>query len=311
MMGKKRWRNLRVSLVVLAGAIALAACGGGGGSDSGEPTYPGNTKAAVIDGQNAEEIALSAYEGGELQAGMGIDPTEASMGSLALAQTLSTSLLAEDLPQAGSVSAAMQGDKMYGDCGGSATQSISANPNGTFSGSMKYETYCSAGVTINGGVTFSGYYNEQTDTLNFKMNFSSLTSSMGGESFTSSGSISMDLNLGDPYSSQIIEMTMNVTDPATGEVCRLEGYKMTVTPGSAYDLVAIAGRYYHDVIGYVDISTNQVIEVSVDGIPHGGMMLFEGADNTWATLEFTGDGGYTIIASDTTTVVGTLVEGAL
>ena len=301
MMGKGRCKNLRALLVILAGAIAVAGCGGGGGS-GGEPAYSGNLKAAVIDGQNAEEIALGAYEGGELQAGMGIDPTEASMGSLTLAQTLSTSLLAEDITQTGSVSAAMQSEKMYGDCGGSATQSISGNPNGTFSGSMKYETYCSEGITINGGVTFSGYYNEQADTLKFKMNFKSLTSSMGGESFTSSGSISMDLNLGNPYSPQTIEMTMNVKDQATGEVCRLEGYKMTVTPGSTYDLVTIEGRYYHDEIGYVDISTDPVIEVSGD-LPQSGKMRFDGAGDTWATLEFL-NGGYRIEASD-----GAIVEG--
>jgi len=261
-------------------------------------------KAAVIDGQNAEEIALGSYESGELQAGMGIDPTGASASSLTLAQSLSTSLLAEDPAQAASVSAAMQTQKMYGDCGGSVTQSISASANGTFSGSMKYETYCSEGVTLDGGVTFSGHYDEQAGTMEFQMNFSSLTSGTGGESLTSSGSISMDLDLYDPYSPQTIEMNMNVKDPATGEVCRLEGYTMTVTP-EAYDLVTIDGRYYQGEIGYVDISTNPVIELSAD-LPQSGKMLFEGADGTWASLEFTGNGGYRVVASDGTTIEGLL-----
>lgn len=305
-MRKSGWKNLRTVFVILAGAIALAACGGGGGSSSGGNSpagYSGNTQAAVIDAQTAGEIALGAYEAGELQAEMGIAPTGA-MGSLALAETFSASLAAQDLAQAASVSTAMQTQTTHGDCGGSMTQSISSDASGNFSGSMNFANYCSADVTMNGSMTFSGAYDINAQTMSFTLNFNSLTTTMGGESFTSSGSMSMNISM-DMENPGPGSYTMNmvVIDPVTGEDCWLKDYTMTMTPGSGSSDVTVSGRFYHYEFGYVDISTVQDIQVPDYGdYPQSGVIRFDGADGTWATLTFTGSGGYTVAASDGTTV---------
>lgn len=282
-MRRSGWKEWRAVLVILAGAVMLTACGGGGGggSDSGSG-YSGNTQAAVINEQNASEIAQDAYETGD----------DVGTDSSILAEALATSLNSPNLAQAAHSAGAMN-QPIMGNCGGSMTPSISSNAAGTsFSGSMNFGNYCSDDVTINGSMTFSGY-KQDTETFSFTLRLNSLTMTVGSESTTRDGSISLTMNVMDPYAPITYTMTMNTETP-TGEVCRLEGYKMTVTPKSGYDLVTVEGRYYYGDLGYVDIYTDQDLQVSdAYAYPLGGKLRFVG-NGTWATMIFTGGGNYVI-----------------
>ena len=54
---------------VLAIMVLLSSCGGGGSSaSSASSPYTGLTSAAVITDDNADEIALAAFQGGDLGA---------------------------------------------------------------------------------------------------------------------------------------------------------------------------------------------------------------------------------------------------
>jgi hypothetical protein len=82
---------------VLAIMVLLSSCGGGGSSTSSP--YTGLTTAAVITDNNADEIALAAFQGGDLGANAviplapageaAVRPPAASPTALALVRTVS------------------------------------------------------------------------------------------------------------------------------------------------------------------------------------------------------------------------------
>ena len=53
---------------VLAIMVLLSSCGGGSSASSASSPYTGLTSAAVITDDNADEIALAAFQGGDLGA---------------------------------------------------------------------------------------------------------------------------------------------------------------------------------------------------------------------------------------------------
>ena len=68
------WRIVATFVVVLAMTVVYGCSGGGGGGGGGSTgiTYTGITTQAVIDQNNAEEIAIGSYEGGNIGSSLNI-----------------------------------------------------------------------------------------------------------------------------------------------------------------------------------------------------------------------------------------------
>jgi hypothetical protein len=302
----KNLNYLCVVGVVALGLMTIVATGGGGGDGGGGgpsiPSYTGLTDPATIDQNNAEALAVGAYEGGRLGAAtgaMGVVPTEAS-GNIGYSRILKVSELLEDALRQVDFTSRSDGtltgaiytvsDTVCGNCGGSASYTISVDDQtGDFSGSFTFASYCEDGVIISGGATFSGQVDVNTeDLLKFSLSFSALTGTSGNESFTISGDISLDLTVY-PY---IMSISVLVRDESTGEVYWVKDYTMTVTEGATYIDIELSGTYYDPNYGYVILSTPTPLRIYEDHYwPSQGVLVVEGeigtmGGNTKARLTF-------------------------
>jgi hypothetical protein len=170
------------------------------------------------------------------------------------------------------LASAMQTHTVDGDCGGSATYSVDHNESsGSFSGSFRYNGFCTEGVNISGRATFSGRIDPDTEFFDyFSFTFSSLTTTIDGQSNTVSGSLDCDFQGSDI----IIAADMKVRQSSNGPVCWLNNYSVQVT-GTQME---ISGRYYNPEHGYVTITTIEPLTIaSYEQFPSSGEIEFTGA----------------------------------
>jgi hypothetical protein len=265
----KNLHYLCLTGVIALGLLTIVATGGGGGGGGGGGapppiTYTGITDPAAVDENNAVDLAVGAYEGGRTGAATGLMAfqTEGS-GNVGYSRILKVSQVLEDSLRQLDFMSRSDGSfigaiytytgAIYGDCGGSASYTISVNDQtGDFSGSLSFSGYCEDGVTIAGAASFSGQVNVITeDLLKFSLSFSALTGTSGIDSFTISGNISCDFIVY-PYTMVI---SMLVRDNSTGKVYWVRDYTMTATEGSAYVDIELSGMYYDPDYGYVILTT--------------------------------------------------------
>ena len=278
--------------VIALGLMTIVGTGGGGGGGGGASTptgisYTGLTTQATIDENNAEDLAVGAYEGGHtggavggigaIQSGESVHVDRPRM--LKVSQVLEGSLRQVDLMSrsSGTFIGAIytESGTIYGDCGGSASYSISVNDQtGDFNGSLNFSSYCDDGVKISGGVSFSGQADVNTgDLLKFTFSFNSLTGTSGSDSFTLNGNISCDVTV----SPATITMTMLLQDNSTGKVYWVQNYTMTVTEGANYVDIELSGRYYDPDYGYINITTTTPFRIyDVDDYPSDGVLVVTG-----------------------------------
>ena len=282
-----------LSIIIIFGPFSIIATGGGGGGGEeggGAPppiSYTGLTTQTTIDKNNAEDLATGAYEGGRTGGaigGMGVVQTETSENigysrMLEVSQVLEDSLRQVDLMSrsGGAFIGAVYTETgtIYGDCGGSASYTISVNDQtGDFSGSLTFSSYCEDGVTISGSVSFSGQVDVITeDLLRFSFTFNALTGTSGSDSFTLSGYISCDLTV----SPATMIMTMLVQDNSTGKVYWVKDYTMTVTEGATYVDIEFSGTYYDPDYGYVVLNTPTPFRIyDGDEWPSDGVLVVTG-----------------------------------
>ena len=282
---------LSVLLVVFLSAL-LGACGGDGdgdGDDGGAAVgpYTGLTTRALIDEDNAEDLAVDAYvtgNTGTVAGALGAVDIEAGEGSglphaFSVSRALEDSLQYVDLlsRSGGIVPGAVyeETDTVNGDCGGRASYSISVDDvTGEFSGSFSFDSFCTGGTIFSGSVTFSGEMDVATgDIITFTFSFDSLNYTSGSESFTLDGDISCDVN----DASATCTMDMYLTDNNSGKVYWARDYEMTWTEGSGYGEFEWSGRYYDPDYGYVDISTNTPFVIyDGDAWPSEGVLVIRG-----------------------------------
>jgi hypothetical protein len=81
-------------------------------------------------------------------------------------------------------------------------------------------------------------------------------------------------------------------------------YSITSTPKVGYNEVTLSGRFYVHDHGYVQLSTEQPLQITFQHPESGVIKISE--SNSWAELEFTGNGRYRIDCSD-----GTIIQGVL
>jgi len=276
--------------------MALTACGGGGGSSSG---FTGVQTLAVIDDSNAQQLVIDAYDGGSvtdlmvmpLSVGGGQNQPLAPLGIVLFDSV-------PDIDFAPTVKP-LYVETIPGTCGGSATANISEGQTSA-SGSIVYDNYCDAGMTLNGSVTFSASVNMQTNVVSMTMKFNSLTVGEG----SISGTVSMSFDFDDPNGASTMGMNIVLTD-ALDQTFWVDHYTMTITPGGTVDTVQFSGTYHDFDAGHVVITSDSLQVDSFTGIPESGTLHFEGGNGTYADLTATGGGGYTLTVWNGTTITGT------
>ena len=295
----KIFRFIGVLLFSAFIAFSLTACGSGGGGGDGSSgssggggiAYTGATNQAALDDTNSEEITTSAYQGGSAGASMGavgsvdiIDNRTIDYPRyLTVANILGDAFQGVDFTSGAevSISGTVDSDTIPGDCSvnpGSMSYTINIDDStGNFSGNGTFNSFCSAGVTLSGGVSFSGQVNTSSGQINsLNITFDSLTSTSGSDSFTMSGDTNFNFSAS-PYTAT---MNLTIRDNNTSEVAKIENFSISITVGSGYEDIVESGRFYHPVYGYVDISTPTPLRFyDGDSWPSSGSMVAAGSNS--------------------------------
>ncbi len=305
-------KSLRYLMVLFFGILLIfsfAACGssgGGGGGDDGL-TYEGNRTQVTITDENADDLAIDSFEGGEAggDIGGGLGAVQKGGGSnvgtrsaLRLVKALENSIHRVDLASGGLSVGATESGSEPGPCGGSASYTINADSSGNFSGKMVFEAYCEDGTITNGTVRFSGLIDTSTDELlRFTFEFDLITVSEGSESFSADGYVSFDVT----SMPKTVSIDLLMRDNVTGHMIWINNYSLTVTEGSDpdgnYELISFSGRFYDSIEGFVDVSTPEEIKIyEFDEYPTSGVLRVDGAGSTYARLRFIDNTSFEIFA---------------
>jgi hypothetical protein len=293
--------GLLLSIVCVLG---LVACGGGGGGGGGggvgdfmpvEPTgltYAGVTSPAVIDSNNAAELASDAFIGGETGSNLGMFSSVADAQSTIerkiklyeVVQIFDGALHKIDFSnhRGDLLAVKTEQDTVIGDCGGSASYTVEMNDlNGTFTGSMTFNDYCNGNTFISGTAGFYGQVTvDASEFLNFNLSIDMINLTSGDQSYVMDGHVSVDVER--PSSTASVDMLMK---DSSGEVFWVKDYTLTIFEGVDYADVDISGRFYHPTYGYVDLSTILPVRIfDIDQWPSFGELQIAGEDGTKARL---------------------------
>jgi hypothetical protein len=289
----KKLRCLLGASVVAFGLMTILATGGGGGGAPPPPiVYTGPMTMAVVDRNNAEELATGAYLGGQI--GMAMDSRAViQLGyigrprSWKVIQVLEDSIGHIDMTSV-AAGASYRGfitstETFFCGCGGSVTYNISINDiTGEFTGTMTFSSCCEDGVTGSGQTDFSGLLDISASPpviLRFSFNFNYLGFSSGNDSFAVSGNVSYDFQIS-PYTATI---DMRLRENATGSVFWINNFNLSLAEGPGYKDVHFSGRFYDPAYGYVDIYTDPMQAFRIfdgDEWPSEGLLIVEGDTGT-------------------------------
>jgi len=287
------WMKRGLGLMLVLGVTALAACGGGGGGNGGGLSYTGSQSPAAVSAANAEAISLGAYEGAELGASTDfVSDIQPAAATLQVAVDLIEGGAGQGrLFKPGSAQiGAMQSRMMSGPCGGQATLTGDAGQDGTFSGSLSFQDFCSENMMLRGSMSFSGIIDSGTQAMEFSMNFDSLAMSTEGRQVVLDGSTLWSIaGSGDAS----VTMNMMLFDELEQKTCKTEDMVVTLSGGAGYVDSTLSGRYYDPDHGYVDIATELAVRTELlAAAPSQGILRFTGAGGSAARLSFHADGSY-------------------
>jgi hypothetical protein len=268
-------------------ATLLVACGGGG--DNGNNGSSANqTPPAAITGTNANALAktslFSNSTAGVNPAPVGSVTTDAALSSMI--QTLSR------LPhqfsitntQAAQSALAVTTNPLRGSCGGTGSYSISVDSaNGSFSGSLTFNSFDDCHGVINGSATFTGTVALSNALISLtSLSFTFTNLALGDTTATTT--FNGTLTVGFPEVGSMFTMDMVATDN-NGVSIRIENFAVQVIPvqltttNPAYYVIGTSGRFYQSQYGYIDVSTFTDIKIATGGgYPYAGVMLLKGAN---------------------------------
>jgi len=305
----------KYSLICLTSLVVffVYGCGGGGGGGGVNPgiTYTGATTQAIIDENNAEEIATGSYEGGNISSSLNI--VGAISDSILVKQPLALdlavsfngiidkieNLVGENKINLGAIETV--NETIYGNCtvGGSASLSLSVNDqNGDFTGSVTFNNYCVTPpqITLSGNVSVMGNVNLNNETITyFDMDFINLTAESGGESIRMNGSIDLDFDL----LSRLTRMAISfiIKDVNLAKTYKVDNLVYQYTYGSGYFSYTLTGRYYDHDYGYVEMTTDTAFKVYTSNIlPSEGILILTGDNGTVAKLIVINETSFYVVA---------------
>ena len=276
----------------LAIMVLLSSCGGGGGGSSVSSPYTGLTSAAVITDNNADEIALAAFQGGDLGANMtALAPARSGDAraaerpiALTLVRLLSEAATAA-LPVPSSAHAPVPRtvvtvDNTLSDgAGGTIHLVLSVNDQtGVFNGTFAFTNYHGeSGGIINGPVAVTGYFDVQAQSITeILFNFQSVRIVDGGEDVTAIGTV--DLMSGTGGGSAILDIVF--VNNVSRKTLWLSNVTLVETNGIDYYDTTLSGRVYLHDYGCVDMTTLVPFHyLAGNPNPSSGQFVVTGKDN--------------------------------
>lgn len=299
----KHWSAL--SLLILS-TVLLTACGGGGGGGGGgsdQITYDGVRTQATIDDENAAELAELAYTGSELgEQSMVFSAVETSSGQPAAASTPLIPKLTNIFLGLPDRLASGIDNPLYArtvtsisessGCTGGGNVSISGSWDdvaGTLNATINFNSCTENGETMTGPIDISAsgldsdaYGDPVFNNVEISVSFKNMSYSSADENLTISGGATMSIN----SDSVRMSMTMEMRDNRTGLLAKVENYTMNVVDMVNHSEIGISGKVYRSDIGYVELSTTTAIRVDIYGEPYEGVFRIDGANGTWAEVDF-------------------------
>jgi len=296
-------RNWSWIIILILVPWAVCSCSKGSSGDyflpitaEEELEYSGLTDPSALDRNNAQIILEEAFMGGTASAGMAsplgsvsadryhglsISPAQYAEKILELIEQAIDSMY-QQLAPTGTSAVISQPIDMDGPCGGTCTGTLSIDDEtGDLSGTLRYNDYCDAGITLDGRVSLTGTIDLFTGDMDMTMVFSNYSVEFEGVSQTMSGTVSL-IALTD---SSCLTMNIFVRDDSSGRTCWMRDYLMDVLEYSTYDELSVSGRFYDPDYGYVDLSTpTPFIVYETDDYPSEGSLVASGGGNTSARL---------------------------
>jgi len=301
----KKQRKLHIALFSTAALLIffmVGGCGGGGGGGGGggSPTgsYSGLTSQALITDENSTDLMEGAFMGGNVGSSMivfgsvQIQPSQESKHPVTIAfsrmimHTIDTWNLSSQaaVPASASALSSDLDETVDGECGGSYTIGADVNElTGAISnGTLVYNSYCDAGVTLSGTVSFSGQMDLITGEMNLDFTFDDFTATESDISGTINGTATCDVDID---TGSITFKDIYIRDNSLSKTCWFHNFVVAGTDESSSYSMTINGRYYDPDYGYIDFSTEEPFTILMDDEnPSDGVMIALGEDGTNARL---------------------------
>jgi hypothetical protein len=282
--------------------ILLAGCGGGGGGGSSS-LYTGVTSPSAITDNNAEQIALQAYQAGDLSAstvsilgasGSG-NPATDRPKVLTLVRLLKDAAEKTPVPAGSSVGTNSStralpmtvvtiDNTIFDGSGGSMSFTLSADDQtGEFTGTFRFENWHGdGGGVISGLANVSGTFDMTGGSFaHISFSFNPITMMDGTDSVTIYGTL--DLSVNGPSASA--SMNVYLRNNNSGETVWIDNYTLNVTDGPDYVDTTVSGRIYLPNYGYVDVSTTAAFRYSSGcTLPASGVLVVTGSGGRSARL---------------------------
>lgn len=305
-MREIRWSGIVATLA----AFLIVGCGGGGGGTTASQ-YTGATSQAVLTDNNAETIAVEAYQAGDtssatvgiLALSEGGSKPARTPAPLAIVRLLENAVDAASLepgsaPRISSAQAARPmtvvtvNETVFDGVGGSMSYSLSVDDQtGSFSGTFAFDSWHGdAGETFSGQTSVSGQFDLATGGfVQVTFSFSPMIFSDATGSFSLYGSVS--LTVGSTSGSALLDLVLR--DELSGETVWIDDYAVAMTHGPDadqdgrpdYEDAVVSGRIYLSSYGYVDVATPTAFRTYAGyELPSSGQMVVTGAGGNSARL---------------------------
>jgi len=272
---------------MLLSLFIIYGCGGGGGGGGAGINYTGVTSQALIDENNAYDIAVGTYEGGDRAYNFdnlfGVVQQNSKSINTGLVQEIYSffSVVVAKVENSATFNVVSLGavisenETIAGECGGNFSVDISGNDQtGNFSGSFRFNDFCEPEFTANGKMNVSGNFDPNTEEINnINMSFSNLSMAVEGESIGMNGSINLNLT-SFPY-----RMTMSFVfeDNNMNKTYKFQNFVFDIYEGFDFVDIEASGRYYDHDYGYVEISTVERLRFYEYNLwPSSGIFVFTG-----------------------------------
>jgi hypothetical protein len=293
---------------VLAIMVLLSSCGGGGSSAS--TPYTGLTTAAVITDNNADEIALAAFQGGDLGANaviplspdgnIAVRQPAARPTALALVQAVSKAAMIAVRPPAAAEGPSLrapftESGVIPDGLGGEARYTISGDDvTGVFTGTFEFvDFHGDGGGIIVGNVSVSGTVTQNSIRILF--NFQSVRFQDGTEDVTAVGTVDLTVSMVQVPETGAATLNLFFTDNITLKTVWMSNVVVGNTVGTGTSDMSLSGRIYLHDYGYVDVATPIPFHY-LDGssFPSGGQMIVTGWNDHGVRLTVDSQTQYTL-----------------
>ncbi|MFA6011124.1 MAG: FG-GAP-like repeat-containing protein [Desulfobacteraceae bacterium] len=306
---RKKRRSMVAYLWIILAIFALSSCSNGSHSEhpvDPSKSYKGETGKATVSSENAGELAMGGFGGGDIA---NIVTSAAKSDHKDSNDTLNTS---KNLPvrqftqiikqsirrmqiaqKARKIKAVKRKEEfdLYGDNGGTATYNLDVNDStGSFKGTINYNQFASQSVVINGIANIIGTVDPNwNDVTQLTLSFKSLDLNFGNpEGWTLTGRLSLNTDFSSH--TETLSMDLVLLDQDDDKTYWFNNYTITTHFLDNGASQTMTGRYYDHDNGYVELTTPVSLYFNYNsGWPSEGSVLFNGDSGTWVQLNFNGN----------------------